>query len=142
MIPPRTLADTDATIAFGRELGRAASAGDCLALTGDLGAGKTHFTKGLAIGLGFDGDVTSPTFSLVQEYRGGRLALLHFDFYRLETADELLALGWDDYLDQRGVVLAEWADKFPELLPAGTRWFHLSVEPDGTRSVREGEPDR
>ena len=132
------LADTEATLALGRTFGNEAKSGECFALVGDLGAGKTHFSKGLASGLGFESDVTSPTFSLVHEYRGGRLPLFHFDFYRLESASELISLGWDDYLDEAGVIVAEWADKFPELLPANTRWLHLTVEPDGTRSLREG----
>ena len=135
MAEPIALPDVEATTALGREAGLAAGAGDTIALVGDLGAGKTHFTKGLAEGLGFNGDVTSPTFSLVQEYRGGRLPLFHFDFYRIESADELLALGWDDYLDEAGVVVVEWADKLPDLLPTNARWLRFSLSPDGTRSV-------
>ena len=129
------LADEAASLAFGFELGAAAQAGDTFALVGDLGAGKTHVSKGIAAGIGFRGDVTSPTFALVHEYRGGRLPLFHFDFYRLESADELLSLGWDDYLDEGGVIVAEWADKFRELLPENTRWLRFTVEPDGSRVV-------
>ena len=105
------------------------------ALVGDLGAGKTHWTKGLARGLGFSGDVTSPTFSLAHEYRGGRLPLFHFDFYRLESVEELLSLGWDDYLDQNGVIVAEWAGKFTPLLPEATIWLHFHLLPDGSREI-------
>jgi tRNA threonylcarbamoyladenosine biosynthesis protein TsaE len=133
----RNLPDPSATSALGCQLGHEAVAGDVFALVGDLGAGKTHFAKGLAQGIGYEGDVTSPTFSLVHEYRGGRLPVFHFDFYRIESADELIAIGWDDYLDQNGVVIVEWADKFTELMPAATRWLHFAFEPDGTRSVRE-----
>ncbi len=125
----------EAMEAMGEEAGRAARAGAVFALVGDLGAGKTHWTKGLVKGLGHVGDVTSPTFSLAHEYRTGRLPAFHFDFYRVTTADELLAMGWDEYLDQNGVVIAEWAGKFPELLPAETIWLEFRVLPDGARKV-------
>ena len=88
-----------------------------IALIGGMGAGKTHFTKGFARGLGYTGEVTSPTFSIVQEYPGGRMPMFHFDWYRMKSADELWALGWDDYLDQSGVILVEWADLFAQLWP-------------------------
>lgn len=124
-----------------QELGRRAAAelqsGMAIALVGGLGAGKTHWTKGLVAGLGSAAEVTSPTFGLVHEYPGGKVPVFHFDFYRLETAEELLALGWDEYLDAGGVVIAEWGDKFSELLPAGTRWLVFSIGGDGSRSVRE-----
>jgi tRNA threonylcarbamoyladenosine biosynthesis protein TsaE len=120
-------------------LGRAAAAqlspGEVFALVGGLGAGKTHWTKGFAAALGAGGDVTSPTFSLVHEYAGTELTVFHFDFYRLESAGELLALGWDEYLEAGGIIIAEWADKFPELLPPGTIWLEFSVDPDGGRTV-------
>lgn len=120
---------------FGSELGASLAAGSVLALVGGLGAGKTQLAKGLAEGVGYPGEVTSPTFALVQEYRGGRLPVFHFDYYRLRSADELLAIGWDEYLDQRGLVIAEWADLFPELLPPETRWLRLEALPDGSRRV-------
>lgn len=121
------------TIALGRETASGLVAGDTLALVGDLGAGKTQFTKGLVAGLGCTAPVTSPTFTLVHEYTGGRLPVFHFDFYRLESAEELLNIGWDDYLDAAGVAVVEWADKFPELLPHGTQWWHFSIASDGVR---------
>jgi tRNA threonylcarbamoyladenosine biosynthesis protein TsaE len=128
--------DTEAeTIAFGTKVAGELGAGDTLALVGDLGAGKTHFTKGIAAGLGCDGAVTSPTFTLVHEYTGGRLHVFHFDFYRLESADELLNIGWDDYLDANGVAIVEWADKFPDLLPANTQWWRFTISPEGARSL-------
>ena len=95
-----------------------------IALIGGLGAGKTHWTKGLVAGLGSAAEVTSPTFGLVHEYPGGRLPVFHLDFYRLENAGELIALGWDEYLEADGVIIAEWGDKFPDLLPAGTVRFY------------------
>ncbi|RYD25849.1 MAG: tRNA (adenosine(37)-N6)-threonylcarbamoyltransferase complex ATPase subunit type 1 TsaE [Verrucomicrobiaceae bacterium] len=120
------------------QLGRTAAAGagpgSVFALTGGLGAGKTHWTKGFAAALGAGGDVTSPTFSLVHEYAAG-LPVFHFDFYRLDSADELIALGWDEYLEAGGVVVAEWADKFPDLIPTDATWLAFSVDPDGGRTV-------
>ena len=105
------------------------------ALSGTLGAGKTHFSKGFARGLGYIGDVTSPTFSLVQEYHGGRFPIFHFDWYRLKSAEEVLAIGWDEYLDRQGILLVEWADLFPELWPSATQ--HLTIEiQDSQRLVR------
>ena len=131
----QTIPDEATMIAAGREAGATLKAGDVVALVGDLGAGKTHFTKGVVAGAGCDSEVTSPTFSLVHEYRGGRLPLFHFDFYRVDTADELISLGWDDYLDAGGACIVEWADKFPELLPTNTRWLHFTINDDGTRSL-------
>jgi tRNA threonylcarbamoyladenosine biosynthesis protein TsaE len=81
--------------------------------------------------------VTSPTFSLVHEYSGGTLPVFHWDFYRLESPAELLALGWDEYLETGGVIIAEWGDKFAELLPPDTTWLVFSIEADGSRSIRE-----
>lgn len=123
------------TIAFGAELAAGLEAGDCLALVGDLGAGKTHFTKGVVAGLGCDRAVTSPTFTLVHEYLGGRLPVFHFDFYRLESAAELLDIGWDDYLDAGGITIVEWADKFPDLLPAGCQWWRFTISATGARHL-------
>lgn len=125
-------------------LGRAAAAmarpGSVVALVGGLGAGKTHWTKGFVAGIGSSAEVTSPTFGLVHEYPGGRLPVLHLDFYRLEAEEELLAIGWDELLDQDGVIIAEWGDKFPGLLPPETTWLHFTVESDGSRTVRRGGP--
>ncbi|MFC7337408.1 tRNA (adenosine(37)-N6)-threonylcarbamoyltransferase complex ATPase subunit type 1 TsaE [Haloferula chungangensis] len=122
---------------LGREVAAELGAGSVLGLVGGLGAGKTHFSKGLASGLGFSGSVTSPTFSLVHEYRGGRLPVFHFDFYRLDSAEALLGIGWDEFLDDGGVVIAEWADLYPELMPEETRWLRFEVRPDGSRGIEE-----
>jgi tRNA threonylcarbamoyladenosine biosynthesis protein TsaE len=129
------LPNAEATIALGRDFAANLEAGAVLGLCGDLGAGKTHFVKGLAAGLGSSGEATSPTFTLIHEYPGGRLPLFHFDLYRLETEDELLRIGFDDYLDAGGVLAIEWADKFPDLLPANTRWLRFGHRPDGSREV-------
>ena len=123
--------------ALGVELAAGLEPGSVLALVGGLGAGKTRLVKGLARGMGFPGEVTSPTFSLVHEYRGGRLPLFHFDLYRLKEVEELLGIGWDEFFDEPGVVIAEWADLFPDLLPPHTRWLHLEVLPEGGRRITE-----
>ena len=123
---------------LGREVASGLVSGAVLGLVGGLGAGKTHFSKGLAAGMGFEGSVTSPTFSLVHEYRGGKFPVFHFDFYRLDSAEALLGIGWDEFLDEGGVVIAEWADLYPELMPENTRWLHFEVNPDGSRGVEEG----
>ena len=82
------------------------------------------------MGLGSTAAVTSPTFALVHEYPDGRLPVFHFDFHRVSLAAEIVAIGWDDYLDRDGVVIAEWADHFPELFPPGTRWLRLRHDGD------------
>ncbi|MBR3934624.1 MAG: tRNA (adenosine(37)-N6)-threonylcarbamoyltransferase complex ATPase subunit type 1 TsaE [Clostridia bacterium] len=84
--------------------------GDILTLDGDLGAGKTAFTGGLAKGIGINGYVTSPTFTIVNEYRNGTMPLFHFDVYRLESMDDLYDIGWEDYTSQGGICVVEWAD--------------------------------
>ena len=103
---------------LGRRMGEALRPGTVVAFTGDLGAGKTAFTRGIARGLGYDGRVTSPTFNIVNEYVGGRLPLFHFDLYRLSGEDDLYDIGWDDYLDRSGVCVVEWSEIAPGVLPA------------------------
>lgn len=95
---------------LGQQLGAALGAGTVVAFTGDLGAGKTAFTRGLARGLGISGQVTSPTFTIVNEYEGGRMPLFHFDMYRLSCSDELFDIGWEDYLARGGVCAVEWSE--------------------------------
>jgi tRNA threonylcarbamoyladenosine biosynthesis protein TsaE len=112
------------TAAAGRELGKTLSAGDVVLLSGVLGAGKTAFVRGLTEGLGTDGsDVTSPTFTLVQEYRGGRLPLIHVDLYRLNDPREIDDLGLDE-LAADAVLAVEWAEKLPRP-PAGAIEVHI-----------------
>jgi tRNA threonylcarbamoyladenosine biosynthesis protein TsaE len=123
------------TFEAGRAEAARVQAGDVLALVGDLGAGKTQWVKGLAAGLGSDAQVTSPTFTLIHEYGGGRLPLVHLDCYRLESPEELLGIGLDDYLDGRGVLAIEWADKFPELMPASARWVRFAIREGDTREI-------
>jgi len=109
-------------IAF--ELAQRLTPGTVLAYQGGLGMGKTAFTRGLAKGLGYEGRVTSPTFTIVNEYLG-RVPLFHFDMYRLEDAEELFDIGWEDYLDRGGVCAVEWSERVPEALPPDTLWVRL-----------------
>ncbi len=125
------------TIAFGQAFAGTLESGDVVALCGELGAGKTHLVKGLVAGLGAECAVTSPTFTLIHEYRGGRLPVFHADWYRVEEEQELLKIGIDDYLAEEGVVIVEWADKFRAVLPARTRWIELRFLEDGTREVTD-----
>ena len=105
------------TFELGRKIGEEAGPGQIYTLDGDLGVGKTVFTKGLARGLGIREPVNSPTFTIVQEYRDGRLPLYHFDVYRIEDPEEMEEIGYDDYFFGEGVCLIEWAEKIRELLP-------------------------
>lgn len=98
------------TEALGQRLAERLQSGDVIAYTGDLGAGKTAFTRGLARGLGITERITSPTFTIVNEYQGGRLPLFHFDMYRLGSSDELYEIGWEDYLARGGVCAVEWSE--------------------------------
>lgn len=134
-----TSPSAEETASFGRTQAASLRRGDVLALCGDLGAGKTQFVKGLAAALGADATVTSPTFTLIHEYPGGRLPLYHFDFYRLDDADEALKIGLDEYLNGDGVCVIEWADKFPALLPAHTKWYHFAHRADGARTIEHPE---
>jgi tRNA threonylcarbamoyladenosine biosynthesis protein TsaE len=131
----------EAMEALGHEAAASAGPGAVIALTGGLGAGKTHWTKGFVAGIGSRDDVTSPTFGLLHEYHGGRLPVFHLDFYRLESAAELVALGWDELVEEGGVIIAEWGDKFPELLPPNTRWLNFTTEPDGSRVLRSADSE-
>ena len=104
------------TEALGQKLGQALPAGTVIAYRGDLGAGKTAFTRGLARGLGIQDPVTSPTYTIVNEYLGGRVPLFHFDMYRLHSADDLFDIGWDDYLERQGICAVEWSENVAEAL--------------------------
>ena len=118
------------TEALGARLGAALQPGAVIAFTGDLGAGKTAFTRGLARGLGIADRVTSPTFTIVNEYEGGRLPLFHFDMYRLGSSDELFDIGWEDYLFRGGVCAVEWSENVADALEEA-----ISV------NIRRGESD-
>ncbi|MGZ4985147.1 MAG: tRNA (adenosine(37)-N6)-threonylcarbamoyltransferase complex ATPase subunit type 1 TsaE [Chthoniobacterales bacterium] len=108
---------------------------DVFGLTGDLGAGKTQFVKGFVAGMGSLAEVTSPTFTLIHEYSGGRLPVYHIDFYRIQSAQELVRLGLDEYVDGDGVCIIEWADRFRNLLPERTKWISLKVRSETEREI-------
>lgn len=110
-------------------------AGSVLALQGELGAGKTHFTKGVAAGLGSTASVTSPTFTIVHEYPDGIRPIYHFDFFRLEDAPAAIRLGLDEYFFGEGVSVVEWADRFAELIPGGARWIRFEMTSERTRAI-------
>ena len=114
------------TEALGARLAAVLTPGAVVAYRGDLGTGKTAFTRGLARGLGYTGRVTSPTFTIVNEYEGGRLPLFHFDMYRLEGAEDLFDIGWEDYLDRGGGCAVEWSEQVSEALPEGSILVALS----------------
>ncbi len=113
------------TEALGAELAVRLRPGDVVAYTGDLGAGKTAFTRGIARGLGIPEGVTSPTFTIVNEYEGGRLPLFHFDIYRLGSADDLFDIGWEDFLRRGGVCAVEWSETVQEALDADTIYVDI-----------------
>ncbi len=127
------------TIEIGGEIASLLSTPTLLFLRGDLGAGKTTLVKGIAQSLGAaePDEVTSPTFTLVHEYTGGRLPLYHLDFYRLRIAAEVLALGWEEYAGGDGLTVVEWGDKFPELMPSETRWFRFEILGGDGRRITE-----
>ena len=104
------------TEAVGAALARALHPGAVIAYRGDLGAGKTAFTRGLARGLGCSEQVTSPTYTIVNEYLSGKMPLFHFDMYRLGSADDLWDIGWDDYLDRMGLCAVEWSENVDEAM--------------------------
>ncbi len=104
------------TEAIGEALGATLQPGTVIAYRGDLGAGKTAFTRGLARGLGCREIVTSPTYTIVNEYLGGRLPLFHFDMYRLASSDDLWDIGWEDYLDRGGICAVEWSENVADAM--------------------------
>ena len=118
----------DETTQLGIKLGRLLNAGDIICLTGDLGTGKTHITKGIAKGLGINDNITSPTFTIVNEYEGGRLKLNHFDVYRVSDPDEIYAIGFDDYIFSDAVSIIEWANYIEEILPEYL--LHIKIDKD------------
>ena len=115
------------TFEIGKKLGETALPGSIYALVGDLGVGKTVIAKGVAEGLGVVEDIVSPTFTIVREY-SGRLPYYHFDIYRIEDEEELLEIGWDEYIGLGGVCLVEWADLVEEAMPPDTIWVWIGKD--------------
>lgn len=124
------------TAAIGEKLGKIINTKTVIAFKGGLGAGKTCFTAGLAKGLGFSGDVTSPTFALINEYIGGRLPIYHFDMYRIGDEDELYSIGFFDYLDTDSVILVEWSENISFALPDDTVFVEISGMGDAPRNIK------
>ena len=119
------------TEAVGKRLGESLKPGAVIAYQGDLGAGKTAFTRGVALGLGAKEQVTSPTYTIVNEYLSGKYPLFHFDMYRLASSDELFDIGWEDYLDRGGICAVEWSENVEE-----------AMEDDAVRvAIRRGADD-
>ena len=121
------------TESLGEALGKILPPGTVIAYLGDLGAGKTAFTRGLARGLGYREPVTSPTYTIVNEYLGGRLPLFHFDMYRLRSSDDLFDIGWEDYLDRGGVCAVEWSENVADAMEDAVT---VRIEKTGDESRR------
>lgn len=145
MISETAIYETDSpegTFRVGKALGEAARAGEVYALIGELGAGKTVFTKGFAAGLGIEEPVSSPTFTILQIYEEGRIPLFHFDVYRIEEPEEMEEIGLDEYIDGDGVCLIEWAGRIEELLPEETIAVRIEKDlqkgPDYRRIIVRG----
>ena len=129
------------TEALGQALAALLVPGDIIAYRGDLGAGKTAFTRGLARGLGCREQVTSPTYTIVNEYLSGRLPLFHFDMYRLTSSDDLWSIGWEDYLDRGGVCAVEWSENVADAMENALWVTEESLGEDTRRITLEGEKD-
>ena len=109
--------------------------GDVIAYKGGLGMGKTCFTRGVAKGLGYSGNVTSPTFDLINEYIGGRLSLYHFDMYRIESWEDLYSCGFFEYIESEGIVAVEWSENIENALPESTYFIEINRIDDTTREI-------
>ncbi len=123
------------TAEFGKRLGELINEKCVIAFVGGMGSGKTCFTSGLCRGLGYSGDVTSPTFALVNEYQGGRLPIFHFDMYRIGSDDELYSVGFYDYLDQNGVLVIEWSENIEYSLPSDSVYITFSNHDKNNRTI-------
>ncbi len=125
---------TEETIEFGKEIGAKLRGGDVIAFIGGLGAGKTTFTRGLAIGMGLGDEVTSPTFALVNEYRG-KINLYHFDMYRIMNAESLETTGFYDYMSEDNVLAIEWSENIKDCLDKSTIYITINRIDDDTREI-------
>ena len=129
------------TEAVGEALGKVLTPGTVIAFRGDLGAGKTAFTRGLARGLGCRELVTSPTYTIVNEYLGGRLPLFHFDMYRLGSSDDLFDIGWEDYLDRGGVCAVEWSENVADAMENAMTITISKISDEERNIILEGGPE-
>jgi tRNA threonylcarbamoyladenosine biosynthesis protein TsaE len=140
-----TTKSADETRAFGKEFAKKLSGGNVVSLYGDLGSGKTQIVKGICLGLGVTQTVNSPTFIIVNEYSSEQFPeIFHFDLYRMKTQDEILNMGFLEYLDSRSVVLIEWPEHVEDILPEGTIKIHIShtVEDENTRWIKLENPEK
>jgi tRNA threonylcarbamoyladenosine biosynthesis protein TsaE len=131
------LNSVEAAQAFGERWAASLVGGEIFALHGVLGAGKTQLAKGIARGLGYQGDVTSPTFTIVHEYRGGRLPMYHIDLYRIHNEKDAIDIGLDEYLPGDGVTVIEWPERIASLLPPQTQHWELEVVSLTERVIRQ-----
>ena len=122
------------TEALGERIAKILTPGTVIAYCGDLGAGKTAFTRGLARGLGYREPVTSPTYTIVNEYLGGRLPLFHFDMYRLGSADDLWDIGWEDYLERGGICAVEWSENVEDAMESAI-WIRIEKTGEESRRI-------
>ena len=125
------------TFNIGKQIGNLVNPGDIICLTGDLGTGKTHISKGIALGLGIKEHITSPTFNIVNEYSSGRLGLNHFDVYRINDPDEIFAIGFDEYIFSDRVSLIEWANYIEDLIPSEYLYINIKKIPEKGENFRK-----
>lgn len=123
------------TIALGKKIGSLLKRGDCIAYSGGLGAGKTTMTRGISMGLNLGDEVTSPTFSLVNEYAGEKLTLYHFDMYRITSSEDLETTGFYDYMDDNSVLAVEWSENIASELPENAIKINIERIDDSTRKI-------
>ena len=129
------------TEAVGKRLGKTLKPGAVIAYQGDLGAGKTAFTRGVALGLGAKEQVTSPTYTIVNEYLSGKYPLFHFDMYRLASSDDLFDIGWEDYLERGGVCAVEWSENVADALEGAIVVTIEKLGEDSRKITVEGGPE-
>lgn len=127
--------NTEDTLNLGIDIGKLCKGGEIIALSGELGAGKTAFTKGVGAGLGIKSNIVSPTFMLVRTYQGTILKLIHFDFYRLDNADDFYSIGFEDFLEKDSVIVIEWAEKFISVIPKPLLKMDIIVQPNEERTI-------
>lgn len=130
-----TTHSADETIALGEKIGKKLPKGDVIAFKGDLGAGKTTITRGISIGLGLGDNVTSPTFALVNEYRGKEISLIHFDMYRITNSDDVELTGFWDYIEEGCILAVEWSENISDVIPRNSIIISFKRIDDNTREI-------